>query len=35
MRRMHGLEAAWRSVRAYRVAGIGATSNVLGFIGRS
>ncbi|MBF5058137.1 nicotinate phosphoribosyltransferase [Alcanivorax sp. 521-1] len=30
MRRMHGLEAAWRSVRAYRVAGIGATSNVLG-----
>tara|TARA_A100001391_G_scaffold189999_1_gene161976 strand:+ start:22326 stop:23666 length:1341 start_codon:yes stop_codon:yes gene_type:complete len=30
MRRMHGLEAAWRSVRAYRVAGIQATSNVLG-----
>lgn len=30
MRRMHGLEAAWRGVRAYRVAGIGGTSNVLG-----
>ncbi|WP_101675379.1 nicotinate phosphoribosyltransferase [Alloalcanivorax mobilis] len=30
MRRMHGLEAAWRGVRAYRVAGIAGTSNVLG-----
>lgn len=29
MRRMHGLEAAWRGVRAYRVAGISGTSNVL------
>ena len=30
MRRMHGLESAWRGVRAYRVAGIAGTSNVLG-----
>lgn len=30
MRRMHGLEAALRGVRAYRVAGIAGTSNVLG-----
>lgn len=30
MRRMHGLEASWRGVRAYRVAGIAGTSNVLG-----
>lgn len=30
MRRMHGLDAALRSVRAYRTAGISATSNVLG-----
>ena len=30
MRRMHGTDAALRGVRAYRVAGIRATSNVLG-----
>ncbi|WP_290648152.1 nicotinate phosphoribosyltransferase [Aquisalimonas sp.] len=30
MRRMHGADAALRGVRAYRVGGIGATSNVLG-----
>lgn len=30
MRRMHGLDAALRSSRAYRVAGIAGTSNVLG-----
>lgn len=30
MRRMHGLEAALRSVRAYRAAGLAGTSNVLG-----
>ncbi len=29
MRRMHGLDAALRGVRAYRAAGISATSNVL------
>lgn len=29
MRRMHGLDAAYRGVRAYRVAGLGGTSNVL------
>lgn len=30
MRRMHGMEASLRAVRAYRVAGIAGTSNVLG-----
>lgn len=30
MRRMHGMETALRAVRAYRVAGIAGTSNVLG-----
>jgi nicotinate phosphoribosyltransferase len=30
LRRMHGLDAAQRGVRAYRVAGIEGTSNVLG-----
>lgn len=30
MRRMHGSDAALRGVRAYRVAGLAATSNVLG-----
>lgn len=30
MRRMHGLEAALRGVRAYRAAGLAGTSNVLG-----
>lgn len=30
MRRMHGIDAAVRGVRAYRVAGLTATSNVLG-----
>lgn len=30
LRRMHGLDAAMRGVRAYRVAGIEGTSNVLG-----
>lgn len=30
MRRMHGLDAALRGVRAYRVAGLNGTSNVLG-----
>ena len=30
MRRMHGFDAALRGVRAYRAAGIDATSNVLG-----
>ncbi|MEX0730359.1 MAG: nicotinate phosphoribosyltransferase [Aquisalimonadaceae bacterium] len=30
MRRMHGLDAALRGVRAYRVAGVAGTSNVLG-----
>lgn len=30
MRRMHGVDAAMRGVRAYRTAGIAATSNVLG-----
>lgn len=30
MRRMHGIDAAVRGVRAYRMAGISATSNVLG-----
>lgn len=30
MRRMHGMDAAIRGVRAYRMAGIAATSNVLG-----
>ncbi len=30
MRRMHGSDAALRSVRAYRIAGIEGTSNVLG-----
>jgi nicotinate phosphoribosyltransferase len=29
MRRMHGMEAAWRGTRAYRAAGIAGTSNVL------
>lgn len=29
MRRMHGLDAAVQGVRAYRIAGIGGTSNVL------
>lgn len=28
MRRMHGLDAAWRGVRAYRIAGLAGTSNV-------
>lgn len=28
MRRMHGLDAAWRGVRAYRVAGLAGTSNI-------
>lgn len=28
MRRMHGLDAAWRGVRAYRVAGLSGTSNI-------
>jgi len=30
MRRMHGMDAAMRGVRAYRVAGLQGTSNVLG-----
>lgn len=30
MRRMHGVDAALRGVRAYRIAGIQSTSNVLG-----
>ncbi len=30
MRRMHGMETSLRAVRAYRVAGIAGTSNVLG-----
>src|SRR5690606_17211063 len=30
MRRMHGADAALKAVRAYAVAGVGATSNVLG-----
>ncbi|SDL03470.1 nicotinate phosphoribosyltransferase [Modicisalibacter muralis] len=30
MRRMHGIDAAVRGVRAYRVAGLAGTSNVLG-----
>lgn len=30
LRRMHGVDAGHRSVRAYRLAGISATSNVLG-----
>lgn len=29
MRRMHGLDSAYRGVRAYRLAGLGGTSNVL------
>ncbi|SFR55307.1 nicotinate phosphoribosyltransferase [Marinobacter daqiaonensis] len=29
MRRMHGLDSAWRGVRAYRLAGLAGTSNVL------
>lgn len=29
MRRMHGLDSAWRGVRAYRTAGIAGTSHVL------
>ena len=29
MRRMHGLDAAYRGVRAYRIAGLAGTSNVL------
>jgi nicotinate phosphoribosyltransferase len=29
MRRMHGVDAAWRGARAYRLAGIAGTSNVL------
>ncbi len=29
MRRMHGLDSAYRGVRAYRMAGLGGTSNVL------
>ncbi|MFW5825493.1 MAG: nicotinate phosphoribosyltransferase, partial [Marinobacter sp.] len=29
MRRMHGTDAAWRGVRAYRIAGLAGTSNVL------
>ncbi|MFC4260328.1 nicotinate phosphoribosyltransferase [Marinobacter lacisalsi] len=28
MRRMHGLDSAWRGVRAYRVAGLAGTSNI-------
>lgn len=28
MRRMHGLDAAWRGVRAYKVAGLAGTSNI-------
>jgi nicotinate phosphoribosyltransferase len=28
MRRMHGADAAWKSVRAFRIAGVAATSNV-------
>ncbi|HVR28350.1 MAG TPA: nicotinate phosphoribosyltransferase [Thermoanaerobaculia bacterium] len=28
MRRMHGIDAAWRSVRAFWIAGVAATSNV-------
>lgn len=30
MRRMHGMDAALRGVRAYRVAGVAGTSNILG-----
>lgn len=29
MRRMHGLDSAWRGVRAYRIAGLAGTSNIL------
>ena len=28
MRRMHGIDSAWRGVRAYRIAGLSGTSNV-------